>query len=91
MGNNMTADCWSARGAGAAQGLALRLKIDARVGSACLQRAPVNRHTPGGSATDGLHGVRCGESVFRVIHLPALPARREDPVTSYSYFGALCL
>lgn len=41
----MTADCWSARGARAVQGLALRLKINACVGSACLQRAPVSQHT----------------------------------------------
>lgn len=87
----MTADCWSARGAGATQGLVLRLKIDACVGSACLQRAPVSQHMPGGSATDGLHGVRCGENVFRMIHLSTLHAHREDPVSGYSYFGALCL
>jgi len=80
----MTADCGSARGSGAAQGLALRLKIDACIGSACLQRAPVSQHQPGASAAGGLRGVRRGESVLRLIRLPALPAHGEDPLVAIS-------
>lgn len=54
----MTADCWSARGARAVQGLALRLKINACVViSLSAESSSKSAHTPGGSATGGLHGV----------------------------------
>lgn len=65
----MTAERWSVRGAEAAQGLVLPLKIDAWLGSARLQRAPVSQHMPGDLPAVGCTVSDVGGAAFTDVHV----------------------